>query len=46
MWQIKTFKTRDQMLRWIARNGSNAQWNEIFVNNAFGVEYRRLRKIG
>ena len=45
MWQTKTFETREQMNRWIEENGHTIQWNEIFVNNAYGLEYRRLNWI-
>lgn len=46
MWQIKTFKTREAQLAWIERNEHRVQWHEIVVNNAYGVEYRKLRVIG
>ena len=45
MWQIKTFKTREAMLLWIARNESRMQWNQIYINNGYAVEYRKLRMI-
>jgi len=45
MWQVKTFKTRDAMLSWLERHPS-IQWHEVFVNNAYGVEWRPLRRIG
>ena len=45
MWQIKTFTTRLAMDKWLARNEHNIQWHEIFVNNAYGVEFRKLRII-
>lgn len=46
MWTIKTFKTLDAMRQFIDRNGHRIQWHEIFVNNAYGIEYRKLRVIG
>jgi hypothetical protein len=45
MWNIKTFKTKQAMTEWLVRNDSKVQWVEIFVNNAYGVEYRKLRII-
>jgi hypothetical protein len=44
-WQTKEFKTREAMDKWIAKHGSKYQWKEIFINNAFGVECRKLRRI-
>ncbi len=46
MWQVKVFKTRKAMLNWIDRNGHKVQWHEVFVNNAWAVDYRPLRVIG
>lgn len=45
MWTTKTFKTREKMLAWVEANDSQYQWNEIFVNNAYGVEFRKLRVV-
>lgn len=44
-WQIKTFKTRAAMKNFIARNANKIQWQEIFVNNAYAIEYRKLRRV-
>lgn len=46
MWQRKTFKTRARFLAWVDKNDHRMQWVEIFINNGYGVEYRRLRVIG
>lgn len=45
MWMTKTFKTKAAFDAWVERNGHKMQWREIFVNNAWGVEYRKLRRI-
>jgi hypothetical protein len=45
MWNTKAFKTKEAMQQWIERNDRKMQWVEIFVNNAYGVEYRKLRII-
>ena len=45
MWIIKTFKTRQAMNRFIAKNIHKIQWVEIFVNNGYGIEDRPLRII-
>lgn len=44
-WQIRTFKTHGAMLKFLERNRGRIQWQEVFVNNAYAVEYRRLRRI-
>ena len=45
-WKYKIFKTNQEKLDWIEKNDSKYQWQEIFVNNAYGVTYRKLIKIG
>ena len=45
MWTIKTFKTRKSMNSFLAKNAGKIQWVEIFINNGFGIEYRRLRRV-
>lgn len=45
MWRTKTFKSREAMCWWLGQFGSRIQWHEIFVNNAYGLEYRWLRSI-
>jgi hypothetical protein len=44
MWQLKTWKLnqQEQYERWIERNRHKYQIEIIFVNNGYGVEYRRL----
>lgn len=44
MWNTKTFRTNAALLAWISRNGERYQWQEIAVNNAYGVIYRAMRK--
>ncbi len=46
MWTTKTFKTADAMRQWIERHDGLVQWEEIAVNNGYGVQYRKLRKVG
>jgi hypothetical protein len=48
MWQTKTWPlaSKPAYERWIARNRGRFQIEIIFVNNGYGVEYRRLRVIG
>lgn len=46
MWSIRKFKTRAEMLAWVTRNAARVQWHEVFVNNAYAVEFRPLRIIG
>lgn len=45
MWQTKIFKTKLAMEKFIEKNKSKIQYDIIFVNNGFGIEYRVLRKI-
>ena len=55
MWQIKLFRfkttsdsvrAKDAMRQWLAARAESIQYVEIFVNNAYGVEWRPLRRIG
>jgi len=46
MWQTKTFKTLEAQNAWIEKNEHKFQIVVIFVNNGYGVEYRKLRTIG
>ncbi len=45
MWQIKTFKSKAAMQNWLNKNTNKVQFVEIFINNAYGIEYRKLRTI-
>ncbi len=45
MWQIKKFKTRQELDSWIVKNKHKIQFVEVFIHNAYGVEYRPLRRI-
>ena len=45
MWQVKTFKTRNAMQTWIEKHGDSYQWQEVFINNAYGVQCRKLRRV-
>lgn len=45
MWNTKIFKNKEAMTEWLVRNDSKIQWVEIFVNNAYGVEYRKRHVI-
>lgn len=45
MWKIKEFKNRNDMNNFINKNKNKIQWQEIFVNNSYAIEYRKLRKI-
>jgi hypothetical protein len=46
MWQTRIFKTLEALNKWVEANDHKCQWHQIFVNNAYGVEYRKLRIIG
>ena len=45
MWQVKTFKTEKSMMKLIKDNEHRLQCEIIFINNGYGVEYRKLRRI-
>ena len=45
MWIIKIFKTQSAMDLWLSKNEHKIQYNIIYVNNAFGLEYKLLRKV-
>lgn len=45
MWQTKVFKTKEAMQKFLDKNGHKIQWQEIFVNNAYGIMYRKLRRV-
>jgi hypothetical protein len=46
MWEVKTFKSRAAMNRWIEKNGSRYQYVEVYINNGWALDVRRLRIIG
>ena len=47
MWKTRIFETREQMESFIKYYSDKygLQWKEIFVNNAYGIEYRFLKVI-
>lgn len=45
MYQVKTFKTKQAMEKWINANHHVTQWEEVFINNGFAVGYKKLRFI-
>lgn len=45
MWKIKEFKTRQQFESFWNRNKGKYQMVEVFINNAYGIEYKPLLKI-
>lgn len=53
MWKTKTWKftertmnqARARMEAWLAANKGRIQFEEIFVNNAFAIQYRVLQRI-
>lgn len=44
-WQLKTFKAREKMENFIKKNQNKIQWKEIFINNEYAIEYKKLLKI-
>lgn len=45
MWTFKQFKTKEAMQKFLSRKAGKIQWVEVFVNNAYAIEYRKLRRI-
>lgn len=45
MWNTKIFKTKELLQKWVIANDHKTQWQEIFVNNAYGVEFKPLRRV-
>ena len=45
MWITKQFKTREAMNKFIEKRNGKIQWVEVFINNAYGIEYRKLLKV-
>lgn len=44
-WRTKTFKTREEMEQWVSKNYLKYQMSEVFINNAYGIDYRPLIKL-
>lgn len=45
IWKRKLFKTLDAMNKWLAANEGKIQYEQIFVNNAYGVLWRNLHRV-
>lgn len=45
MWQVKVFKTHEAMTDFIDRNEGKIEYEIVFVNNGYAIEYRELRVI-
>jgi hypothetical protein len=45
MWLIKVFQSRQAMNEWISKRVNKIQWVEVFINNGYAVEYRRLNRV-
>lgn len=45
MWQFKKFKTIEARNIWIEKNKSKYRIDIVFVNNGYGVEYKKLIKL-
>lgn len=44
MWRIRTFKTKENMKKFLVEH-KHIQYNEIFINNGYAIEYRQLKRI-
>jgi hypothetical protein len=45
MWKIKTFKTLKELNRFKDANKNKFQMVEVFLNNSFGLDCKKLKKI-
>lgn len=45
MWETKLFKTEQAFYRFIEKHERTHQIVVIYVNNGYGVEYKRLRRV-
>ena len=46
MWQIKKFKTFEEMKKFMEKNKNKYQMHQVFINNyLYSVEYKKLIKI-
>jgi len=46
MWNTKLFKTLKAQSTWVESHEANFQIVELFVENGYGVIYKKLRVIG
>ena len=42
MWEIIEFKTASKQLAWYEKNKNKYQITEIFINNSYAYEYKKL----
>jgi hypothetical protein len=45
MWIFRSFKTKENMEKFLDKNFGKIQWVEVFINNGYAIEYRKLRRI-
>lgn len=45
MWISRQWKTKEAMNKFLAKNEGKIQWVEVFINNAYGLEYRKLKRV-
>jgi hypothetical protein len=45
MWKYKYFKTYKSMENFIEKNKNRIQYCEVFINNGYCIEYRKLLRI-
>lgn len=44
-WHTKEFKTQQQLKDWEYKNKNTYQYNEVFINNGYCIECRKLRRV-
>lgn len=44
MWSTKKFETSEEMKNWLAKHDGKIQFQEVFIENGYAVEWRWLRQ--
>ena len=45
MWIIREFRNKENMNKFIQKNKDKIEYREIFINNGYCIEYRKLFKV-
>lgn len=42
MIEYKIFKSKEKMEKYIEKNKNKIQWEKVFINNGYCIEYKKL----
>jgi hypothetical protein len=45
MWTFRQFRSKENMNKFLTKNAKKIQYVEIFINNGYAIEYRKLKRI-